>query len=120
MGVERFHGQRLSREERKGEVMKPLKISLDFTFGPLWKDECIDGKLCTGISIVDNDEISEFYSSYYEFDIHGQACWFDEKREKADEGKMLDLPGRLNARLAELNDGSFEVKDLETPRIEAF
>lgn len=32
---------------------------------------------------------------------------------------MLDLLRRLNERLAELDDGSFEVEDLETPRVEA-
>ena len=32
---------------------------------------------------------------------------------------MLELLGRLNARIAELNDGSFVVDDQETPRIEA-
>lgn len=107
--------------------MKTLKISLDFTFGPLWKDELVDGSMCTGIPVVDNDktlqalndEISSLYSSYYEFDSHDQACWFNEDQEKADKQKMLDLLGRLNARLAEINDGSFEVKDLETPRVQA-
>lgn len=32
---------------------------------------------------------------------------------------MLELLGRLNARIAELNDGSFVVDDRETPRVEA-
>lgn len=107
--------------------MKTLKISLDFLAGPLWKDEFIDGELRTGIPVIDNDEalqtlnnqICELYSSYYEFDSHDQPCWFNEGREKADKQKMLDLLGRLNARLAEINDGSFEVEDLETPRVQA-
>ena len=30
---------------------------------------------------------------------------------------MLELLGKLNARIAELNDGSFVVDDRETPRI---
>lgn len=32
---------------------------------------------------------------------------------------MLELLGKLNARIAELNDGSFVVGDQETPRVEA-
>lgn len=79
--------------------MKTLKISLDFTFGPLWKDELVDGVLCTGIPAVDNDEIvqklneeiSAPYSSYYEFDSHDEAVWFNGHQEKEDKGKMLDL-----------------------------
>ncbi len=107
--------------------MKQVKLMLDYLQGPIWTSDVETGRPKTGIPSVDNDEqlrklnkkISELYSSYYEFDSHGQACWFDEKQEKADKGKMLGLLGKLNARLAELNDGSFEVKDLETPRVEA-
>lgn len=32
---------------------------------------------------------------------------------------MLELLGKLNARIAELNDGSFVVDDQETSRVEA-
>lgn len=107
--------------------MKTLMISLDFLAGPLWKDEFIDGETCTGIPAIDNDEalqalndqICELHSSYYEFDSHDQACWFNEEQEKADKPLMLELLGRLNARIAELNDGSFVVDDRETPRVEA-
>lgn len=107
--------------------MKKLKISLDFMFGPIWKDEFIDGEACTGVPAVDNDEIlqklneeiSELYTSYYEFDSHGETCWFDKEREKADKQKMLNLLSKLNNRLAEVNDGSFEVDDLETARVQA-
>lgn len=108
-------------------MMKTLTISLDFLAGPLWKEEFINGELCTGISAVDNDvalqnlnnKICELYSSYYEFDSHDQACWFNAEQEKADKRKMLELLRKLNARIAELNDGSFVVNDQETPRIEA-
>ena len=66
-----------------------------------------------------DDQICELYSSYYEFDSHVQFCWFNEEQEKADKPLMLELLGRLNARIAELNDGSFVVDDQETPRVEA-
>ncbi len=107
--------------------MRTVKLLLDYLQGPIWTSDVQTGKPCTGIAVVDNDEdlrkvnleISNLYSSYYEFDSHGQACWFNEDQEKADKQKMLDLLGRLNVRLAEINDGSFEVEDLETPRIQA-
>ena len=107
--------------------MKTLKISLDFLAGPLWKDEFINGELLTGIPVIDNDEalqalndqICELYSSYYEFDSHDQPCWFNEEKEKTDRPRMLELLSKLNARIAELNDGTFVVDDQETSRIEA-
>lgn len=93
----------------------------------MWKDELIDGGPRTGLSVIDNDEalqvlddqICELYSSYYEFDSHDQPCWFNEEKEKADKPRMLELLRKLNARIAELNDGSFVVDDQETPRVEA-
>ena len=108
-------------------MMRAFKISLDFPAGLLRKDGLIDGETRTGISVIDNDtvlqvlndQICELHSSYYEFDSHDQACWFNEKQEKADKPLMLELLGRLNARIAELNDGSFVVDDQETPRVEA-
>lgn len=107
--------------------MKTVKIMLDYLQGPIWTSDVETGRPDTGIATVDGDEqlrkinyeISDLYSSYYEFDSHGQACWFDEGREKADKQKMLDLLGKLNARLAEINDGSFVVEDLETSRVKA-
>lgn len=107
--------------------MTMVKVMLDYLQGPIWKSDVETGRPNTGIAVVDNDEklrkinleISELFSSYYEFDSHDQACWFNEEQEKADKQKMLDLLGKLNARLKEINDGSFEVEDVETPRVQA-
>lgn len=66
-----------------------------------------------------NREIGELFDSYYEFDSHDQPCWFNEEKEKADKSRMLELLGKLDARIAELNDGSFVVNDRETSRVEA-
>ncbi len=66
-----------------------------------------------------DDQICELHSSYYEFDSHDQVCWFNEEQEKVDKPFMLELLGKPDARIAELNDGSFVVDDRETPRIEA-
>ena len=66
-----------------------------------------------------NRRNEELFDSYYEFDSHDQPCWFNEEKEKADKSRMLELLGKLNARIAELNDGSFVVDDWETSRVEA-
>lgn len=107
--------------------MQTVKIMLDFLQGPIWISDVETGKPLTGIDIVDNDEqvrllnyeIQDLYDSYYEFDSHDQACWFDEERERADKPRMLELLAKLNARLSEINDGSFVVDDRETPRVQA-
>ena len=107
--------------------MQTVKLMLDFLQGPIWISDVETGKPMTGIEIMNNDEqlrlinyeIQDFFDSYYEFDSHDQACWFDEERERADKPRMLELLAKLNARLAEINDGSFVVDDRETPRVEA-
>lgn len=114
---------------RKEFKVKTLKIMLDYIWGPIWKD-CYDpetDKVVTGIDIVDNDEevwkingqICDLYSSYYETDENGIPRKFDFESEKRDKGRMLELLAKLNARLSEINDGSFEIEDCETPRVKA-
>ena len=103
-----------------------VKIQLDFLQGPIWISDVETGQPMTGIDIIDNDEklrkinyeISTLYSSYYEFDSHDQACWFNEEQEKKDKEKMISLLKQLIDRLNELNDGSFIVEDYETERLE--
>ena len=31
-----------------------------------------------------DEELGDMYSSYYEFNSHDRACWFDEERERRD------------------------------------
>ena len=103
-----------------------IRIQLDFLQGPIWISDVETGKPMTGIDVIDNDEklrkinyeISTLYSSYYEFDSHDQACWFNEEQEKKDKEKMISLLKQLIDRLNELNDGSFLVEDYETERLE--
>lgn len=109
--------------------MQTVKIMLDLFNGPIWGDYFIDDKFTsgTGIPLIDNDvelqkindEIYDMFESYYEFDSHDVACWYNEEQEKADKPKMLALLKKLNDRLDEINDGSFVVEDLETPRVQA-
>lgn len=53
-------------------------------------------------------------SSYYKFDSHNEPCWFNHEKEK---NTMLKLISCIKERLAEINDGSFVVEDLETERL---
>ena len=107
--------------------MNTIRIQLDFLQGPIWTSDPMTGKPETGIALVDNDEqlrvinydIQDLFDSYYEFDSHDQPCWFNEEQEKADKEKMLAMLAQLVARLEEINDGSYVVEDLETPRVEA-
>lgn len=106
-------------------MKQTVVLQLDFRQGPLWISDFSTGTPQTGISVIDTDEqvrklnyeIQDLYDSYYEFDSHGQAVWFNEEQEKRDKSKMLDLFARLNARLDQINDGTFTVDDRETERI---
>lgn len=106
-------------------MKQTVVLKLDYLQGPIWLSDPENGAPQTGISVVDTDEtirklnfaIQRLFDSYYEFNSHGQAVWFNEEREKRDTSKMLDLFARLNARLAEINDGTFVVDDRETERI---
>lgn len=102
-----------------------IKIMLEFLQGPIWFSDVETGKPDTGIAIIDTDaeikelnyKCAELFNSYYEFDSHDQACWFNYEKEKADKEIMLDLITRLVFRLNEINDGSYVIEDLETPRL---
>lgn len=102
-----------------------IKIRLDYLQGPIWMSDIDTGEPLTGIEVIDNDlEIREpnrragqMFSSYYEFDTHDMPCWFNHEKEKADKEIMLDLITKLVSRLNEINDGSYIVEDLETPRL---
>lgn len=103
-----------------------ITIKLDYLQGAIWISDQETGQPITGIKIVDNDEIirkinyqiSNLFSSYYEFNSNNQTCYFNKEQEKKDKDKMLSLLKQLNNRLAEINDGTYEVIDLETPRVE--
>lgn len=104
--------------------MFTVRIMSEFLHGPVWvlDDEGISAAegslpLVEGDAVVQelNQEAGSLFDSYYEFDSHGEACWFNEDRQREDSSRMLALVSGLNARLAEINDGSFTVEDLETP-----
>lgn len=104
-----------------------IKIMNEFLRGPVWACDMETGITTDDLPLVHddpvvaslNEQIGELYNSYYEFDSRDVACWFSEEREKADKPRMLELLRQLNARIAELNDGSFVVDDQETLRVEA-
>ena len=100
-----------------------IKIMTEFLHSPVWTYE--DGIVTDDIPLIAKDKklqvlskkIEDMFSSYYEFDSHGQACWFNYEQEKADKEIMLGLITQLVSRLNEINDGSFEIEDLETERL---
>ena len=107
--------------------MIKIKIQLDFNNGPIlgnYYDEDTN-VIKTGIDLIDNNgsiqelnkEIQNRYSSYYEFNSHDQACWFNEEKEKNEKEEMLALLNKLIEEISSVNDGSFEIEDNETERI---
>ncbi len=107
--------------------MKVVSIQLDFGEGPIWTKyyDKESNRLLTGIKAIDenedlwvlNEKIQDLYSSYYKTNYKNQPVFFDKEQEKKDKYKMLDLLNKLNDRLQEINDGSFEIDDRETERV---
>ncbi len=108
--------------------MKIIKLKLDYLSNPICGEYYSIEKHCTitKIALIDKDkvvqhvgnEMQTLYSSYYEFDSHGEACWFNKEQQVKDKPKMLALLAKMKARLEEINDGSFEIEDLITPEYE--
>lgn len=104
-------------------MREKIRLMFDFLQGAIWTSDIETGEPITGIDTVDKDEIvikinyemANMYSSYYEFDSHGVACWFNKEQQIKDKPKMLELLSNLKARLNEINDGTFEIEDLITP-----
>lgn len=102
-----------------------IKIMLEYLQGPIWFSDVETGEPITGIKVIDTDPIvkelnykcADLYNSYYEFDSHNEACWFNSEKEIADKELMLGLISQLIVRLNEINDGSFVIEDLETERL---
>lgn len=99
--------------------MKTIKLQLDYLQGPIWMSNVDTGKPLTGIDIVDNDEeirklnkkIADLFNDYYEFDLNGQPCQFNEEKERKEKYIMLSLLQQLTDRLNSINDGSYIVED---------
>lgn len=107
--------------------MKKIKIMNEFLHSPLWycDEDGIEWDNEKEFLVFINDKelknisknIETLFNGYYEFDSHDQPCWFNKEKEKNDKLKMLSLLKELNKRLNELNDGSFDIEDLETTRV---
>ena len=109
--------------------MKIVKLDLDYLMGPIFGDvySVELHKSITGIKIIDDDrilqqlhdKIQDMFFSYYEFNKNGQACWFNKEQQRKEKDVMMDLLGKLKARLDEINDGSFVIEDHETERLKS-
>lgn len=77
-----------------------IKIMNEFLRGPVWTCDMETGIVTGDLPLA-----------------HDVTCWFDEECEKADKPRILELLRQPNARIAELNDGSFVVDDQETLRV---
>jgi len=107
--------------------MKIIRIELDFLFGPIVKDEfdVTKNETVTGVSAIDSDEelqilnaeISNLYSSFYDFNVKNQPCLFNKTKFNDNKQKLLILLEQLTERLNTINDGSFTIEDFATPSL---
>lgn len=104
--------------------MYKIRLMNEYLHGPIWIYNA-DGIAVLKYPLISDDptlmklntEAMEMFSSYYEFDSHNSPCWFNSDKEKAEKGKMLSLIQKIIDRLNEINDGTFKIEDLETPRL---
>ncbi|MEE3453452.1 RNA helicase [Dialister sp.] len=104
--------------------MYKVKLMNEYLHGPIWIYNA-DGIAVLKYPLISDDpilkklnaEAMEIFSSYYEFDSHNSPCWFNHEKEKAEKGSMLSLIQKILIRLNEINDGTFEIEDLETSRL---
>ena len=104
--------------------MYTVKIMNEYLHGPVWVYN-EDGIVVRTFPIIYDDPVirklneqaEQMFSSYFEFDSHNEACWFNREKEREDKIVMLDIIETILSRLDFINDGSFVVKDYETDRL---
>ena len=104
--------------------MYKIRLMNEFLHGPIWVLNS-DGISVWKNPLIEQDAVlselnqsaRKLFDSYYEFDSHGEPCWFNHEKEKAEKNIMLKLISGIKERLAEINDGNFVVEDLETERL---
>ena len=104
--------------------MYKIRLMNEFLHGPIWVLNS-DGISVWKYPLIEQDAVlselnqsaRKLFDSYYEFDSHGEPCWFNHEKEKAEKNIMLKLISGIKERLAEINDGNFVIEDLETERL---
>lgn len=102
--------------------MQKVKLMLEFNHGPIWDSNPFTGQPTTGIEAIDDDpdliawnnQCSTLFDMCYEFDSHGQACYFNQTTLAKHKQKLLGLLSSIKQRLIELNHGDFVLEDLAT------
>ena len=99
---------------------KEIKIKLDYSHGPIWKEhfDITTGEWKTGINCIDqdkalqllNDEAERMYSALYSFD-DDNPCQFDEDKFNIIKGQLLSIIQTIILRLNAIQDGSFYISD---------
>ncbi len=107
--------------------MKEIKIKLDYSHGPIWKEhyDLNSGSWLTDIPIIDNDaalqllndKAEELYTSLYTLD-EDNILVFDEDKYESIKSSLLSLIQTIILRLNNINDGSFKICDEESSRLQ--
>ncbi len=110
----------INKKAKNGDTMYKIKIMCDFLSMPLWAYDDDGYTMPLPEIIAEDPEINDIST---EMDmIFSSACDFsgmtpiDLGALAKSKERMLELTASLNRRLEELNDGSYVVIDLETPR----
>ena len=89
-----------------------VKLMNEFVHGVLWV--CDEDGISTDYDLIDkdeeltklNEETRKLFDSYYEFDSHDQACWFNEELER----KTKDKENKKQIRYMKLHGNMSEEK----------
>ena len=102
-----------------------IVLELEFSKGAITLSDMEDETSFTDSDIINNDKeicklnskIGTMYSSYFEFDSHDEACWFNNEQFDNDKLIILELVNKLKKRINELNDGNIVIEDRITPEL---
>lgn len=98
--------------------MIKIKLMFEFMHGPIWPSDPFTGCPTTGNKLIDedaklatwNNKCSELYDECYEFDSHGESCYFNPDTLEKYRDELFDLIISIKNRLAKV-DSSIIVDD---------
>ena len=78
--------------------MYKIRLMNEFLHGPIWVLNS-DGISVWKYPLIEQDAVlsklnqsaRKLFDSYYEFDSHGEPCWFNHEKEKAEKNEAVKL-----------------------------
>lgn len=102
--------------------MRKIKLMFEYMHGPIWDSDPFTGQPTTGIKAIDDDpdlkawnnRCSVLWDECYEFDSHGQACYFNKETLASNQQELINLLAQIKQRLTKLNYDDFILEDQAT------